>query len=78
MKFTDFEVTRVGRIVVLDCYCDTPAPGVKVQVSVALKDDAEQQMYEELLIRLARCAAIYQDVPDDAIEGTVALMKGKP
>lgn len=76
MKFTDFEVTRVGDHVVLSCFTDTPPPGQKVQVTIDCTGDNTGLMYEQLFIRLTQCAVAYEEVPDDVLEATIKLMKG--
>lgn len=77
MKFTNFEVTRIGTHMVVSCSVDTPGPGKTIQISVDCAGGSEGDLYEHLFRRLAHCASVYEDVSDDALAATVQLMKGK-
>ena len=77
MKFTDFEMIRVGDMVVLSCFTDEPPKGRKVQITVDMAGTNDAAMYEQLLRRLAYCAIAYEDVPDDVLAATLQLMKGR-
>jgi hypothetical protein len=77
MKFTDFEVTRVGETVVLSCFNDAPPKGGKVQVTIECEKRELAEMYEEMFKRLCECATVYEEVPEDVLQATIQLMKGK-
>lgn len=77
IKFTDFEVTRVGNIVVLSCFATEPSKGVKLQITLQLDDRETAEQHEAMLLHLVKCAQLYEYMPIEALDGTLQLTKGK-
>lgn len=75
--FTEWEVTRIGEIVVLSVFTDQPPPGAKLQVTLTLPTREEAETHERMLQHLVECAQLLQHMPEAALQGTLQLIKGQ-
>jgi hypothetical protein len=78
VKFTNWEVTRVGTTVVLSVFCDGPGHmGSKMQIALELALHDQALLHEQMLKHLVDCAELYEHLPEDALKGTLKLIKGQ-
>lgn len=77
-RYTEWEVTRIGGTVVLSVFIDGDKPtGSKMQVTLPCENWQVAVLHEQMLKHLVDCAELYEHLPEDALKGTLKLIKGQ-
>lgn len=77
-KFSNYEVKRVGCEVALRVKYDYNVPaGTTLATTISFNTQEEAERFEQLLQHMTDCAEIIGDMPEEVLQATLTLTKGK-